>query len=86
MIHKIALVAAIVLPLWNIPLIMRMVKRKSSKDISLYWVFGVWGCLLLMFPSGIVSEDIVWRAFNISNILLFTCVVICALVYYRGGE
>jgi uncharacterized protein with PQ loop repeat len=83
MIHKIALVAAVVLPLWNIPLIMRMIKRKSAKDISLYWVFGVWVCMLAMFPAGIVSEDIVWKTFNICNIILFSCVVACTVTYYR---
>lgn len=84
MIHKIGLVAAIVLPLWNIPLILRIIRRKSSQDISLCWVFGVWICLLLMFPSGLLSTDIVWKTFNIGNILLFTGVVICTLVYYRA--
>ncbi len=81
MIENIGLVAAIVLPLWNIPLIMRIIKRKSSKDISLAWVLGVWFCLLAMFPSGILSADIVWKAFNIANMLLFSCVVVVVLLY-----
>ncbi|MFH1460005.1 MAG: hypothetical protein ABIG64_06500 [Candidatus Omnitrophota bacterium] len=81
LVTKIGLIAAIILPLWNIPLIMRIVKRKSSQDISLYWVFGVWGCLLLMFPSGMISEDIVWKTFNISNLILFSMVVVTALIY-----
>jgi hypothetical protein len=80
MLTKIALVASIILPLWNIPLIYRMVKRRSSKDLSLYWAFGVWTCFLLMFPAGIQSEDIVWRTFNIVNIILFTAVVATAVV------
>lgn len=29
-------IAAVVLPLWNIPLIVKIEKRKSSKDISRY--------------------------------------------------
>lgn len=83
MINKIALVAAIILPLWNIPLILRIIKRKSSQDISLYWVFGVWICLLLMFPAGMASLDIVWKTFNISNMALFTLVVITAVIFRK---
>ncbi len=81
--QKIGLVAAIVLPLWNIPLIARVIKRKSSEDISLYWVLGVWICFLLMAPSGLTSSDIVWRAFNISNLILFSCVLITVLFYRK---
>lgn len=79
--EKIALIAAIVLPLWNIPLIARVIKRKSSKDISMYWVLGVWTCFLLMAPDGFTSSDPVWRAFNIMNLILFTAVVIVVLAY-----
>ena len=81
--EKIALIAAIVLPLWNIPLIVRVIKRKSSKDISLYWALGVWVCFLLMAPSGFNSPDAVWRTFNIMNLILFTTVVIVVLVYRK---
>lgn len=87
MIHKIALVAAIVLPLWNIPLIMRIIKRKSSKDISMYWALGVWVCMLLMLPSAVVSEDLVWRVFSVMNLTLFTLVVIFVMIYRKSrGE
>jgi len=82
MITKIALVAAIVLPLWNIPLIFRIIKRKSSKDISLYWAWGVWICLLLMFPAAIISKDIVWRVFNVVNLVLFTSVLVTTMIFY----
>ncbi|MFC1674813.1 hypothetical protein ACFL1K_02880 [Candidatus Omnitrophota bacterium] len=84
--QKVALIAAIVLPLWNIPLIVRIVKRRSSKDISLYWVLGVWTCFLLMAPDAFRSADIVWRAFNIMNLILFTAVVITVLVYRKTGR
>ncbi|MCK4993477.1 MAG: hypothetical protein KAS13_00335 [Candidatus Omnitrophica bacterium] len=83
MFQKIALIAAVVLPLWNIPLIIRIVKRKSSEDISLYWAFGVWSCLILMLPAGITSSDIVWKTFNIVNIVLFSAVVFTAFVYRK---
>lgn len=84
MIKTIGLIAAIVLPLWNIPLVMRIIKRKSSEDISVAWVLGVWFCLLAMFPSGISSTDIVWKAFNIANMLLFSCVVVIVLFYRKS--
>ncbi len=83
-IQQVGLVAAIVLPLWNIPLIIRIIKRKSSKDISLMWAVGVWVCLVLMAPSGFVSEDIVWKAFNIMNIILFSLVTLFTIIYHKG--
>ena len=83
MIEKVAFIAAIVLPLWNIPLIVRVIKRKSSEDISIYWVMGVWICFLLMAPQAFTSSDIVWRAFNIMNLILFTAVVIAVLAYRK---
>lgn len=75
-IKLIGLIAAIALPLWNIPLIIRIEKRKSSKDISVLWAVGVWVCILFMFPSAIVSTDVVYKTFSIINIILFTGVVI----------
>lgn len=84
MIHKVALVAAVILPLWNIPLIVRIIKRKSSRDISIYWAVGVWVCFALMAPSGFMSEDLPWRAFNIVNFILFSLVVIFVLIYRKG--
>lgn len=83
MIQKIALIAAIILPLWNIPLIARIIKRRSSKDISLYWVIGVWVCFVLMLPSGIKSSDIVWKVFNIVNFFFFSLVAFFSLLFYR---
>jgi len=84
MLTKIALLAAVILPLWNIPLIMRMIKRKSSQDISLYWVWGVWVCLLCMFPAGVMSADIVWKVFNIGNFILFSCVFITTIAFHKS--
>ncbi len=84
MIEKIALIAAIVLPLWNIPLIVRIFRRKSSSDISLSWALGVWTCLVLMAPSGFRSEDLVWRTFNITNLFLFSLVMLFVVCYRKG--
>jgi len=83
MIHKIALVAAIILPFWNIPLIVRIIKRKSSQDVSIYWAIGVWICFALMAPSAFISPDLVWRVFNIVNFILFSGVVVTVLAYRR---
>jgi uncharacterized protein with PQ loop repeat len=82
MTEKIALIAAIVLPFWNIPLIARMVKRKSSADISLHWALGVWVCFILMAPEAFKSSDLVWKTFNIINLALFS-LVIGVVLYYR---
>lgn len=84
MIQKVALVAAIVLPLWNLPLIYRVIQRKSSRDISLSWALGVWVCLTLMAPSAFVSKDFVWKIYNMINFVLFSCVTITVLIYRRG--
>ncbi len=81
---KIAFVAAIILPLFNIPLIIKMIRRRSSQDISLCWVLGVWACILLMAPSGFRSEDVVWRTFNYFNVVFFSMVVIVTLKYRKG--
>ena len=74
-------IAALALPLWNIPLMLRIQQRKSSKDVSLPWAFGVWGCLLFMLPSGLASTDPIFRLFAIVNIVFFSGVVIQVLRY-----
>lgn len=84
-IQTIGVCAAVILPLWNIPLIVRIVQRKSSKDISLWWALGVWVCLIVMAPSGFTSKDIVWKVFNIVNLILFSAVVVYTLLYHRGS-
>ena len=83
MLDTIGLIASIVLPLWNIPFMINIIKRKSSADISLWWVLGVWICILLMAPSGFKSTDVVWRTFNMMNLVLFTMVVVTVLKYRK---
>ena len=82
-IHSVAMVAGIVLPFWNIPLIMRIVRRKSSEDVSIYWAVGVWGSLALMAPSAFVSKDPVWRYFSIINFIIFTFVTFIVVIYRK---
>ncbi len=79
---KISLIAGIILPFWNIPLVVRVIKRKSSEDISLWWGIGIWTCLLLMLPHGLITEEVVLRGFTIANFTLFTIAYIIIL-YYR---
>ena len=83
-IEQVGLIASVAMPMWNIPLIVKIVKRRSSADISMSWVLGVWVCALLMAPSGFMSKDIVWRSFNIINLILFTGVVFVSVKYRKG--
>lgn len=79
--------AAIILPLFNIPLIVRMQKRRSSRDVSKTWALGVWICFVLMLPSGLVSPDKVYRIFSVANITIFSLVVVQVLRFRNGpGE
>jgi uncharacterized protein with PQ loop repeat len=82
-VEKIGLVAAVTVPVFNIPLIARIVKRKSSEDISLTWVVGVWICFVLMLPSGLMTDDVVWKAFNTANIIFFTVVMVVSVKYHK---
>lgn len=82
MIREIGMIAAIVMPLWNIPLIMTIERRKSSKDISVSWAIGVFVCILLMLPAALTSPDPAFRAFGAINALLFGGVVV-QIVRYR---
>ncbi len=77
----VGLVAACLLPLWNIPLMLRIQRRRSSRDLDVAWALGVWGCLLAMLPAGLASSDGVFRLFAILNVLCFTGVVVQVLRY-----
>jgi len=83
MLRTLGLIAAVVMPLWNIPLIVRLERRKSSQDISLMWTLGVWVCILFMLPSGLASPDPIFRVFIILNAVLFSAVLVQVL-RYRG--
>ena len=78
-VSSIGWMAALALPFWNIPLILHIQRRRSSRDISLPWVIGVWICILLMLPSALASPDRVFRAFAVVNAVLFSAVVIQVL-------
>ena len=76
------IVAGAAMPLFNVPLMVRIWRRKSCADISLAWLFGVWGCIVLMFPSTLLSIDPVLRVFGFSNLVLFSGVV-AVVMYFR---
>ena len=82
-IQKIGTLSAVALPLFNIPLIVRLWQRKSSEDFSLSWALGVWVCIVLMTPQALSSTDVAFRAFGIVNILFFSVVAFLIVKYRR---
>ena len=83
MITILGVLAAIVLPLFNISLMLRIRRRKSSNDISIVWAIGVFSCVLLMLPSAILSKDLVFKLFEVMNVILFSGVVYHVLKYRK---
>ena len=77
-------IASIALPLFNIPLILKIRENQSSKDFSLGWALGVWGCIVLMFPSVLISTDTIFRIFGTANLILFSVVVFYILKYRKN--
>ena len=80
-VEVIGVIAGVVLPLFNIPLIARLIKRKSSEDLSLVWALGVWVCIVLMTPQGLRSADLAFRAYSVVNIIFFSAVTFFILKY-----
>ncbi len=81
-IEKIGTLSAIALPFFNIPLILRLWQRKSSKEYSMTWTVGVWACIVLMTPQTMRSQDVAFRSFGLINAIFFT-VVAFLIVKYR---
>jgi len=73
------MISAVALPFCNLPLILRIQQRQSADDISPVWAIGVWICLVGMLPSGLASQDPVFRIFTIVNLALFSGVVVQVL-------
>ena len=82
MVRMLGFMAAVIMPLWNIPLILKIGRRRSSKDFSLSWAVGVFLCILLMLPSALTSPDLTFKAFAVVNTVLFGAVVV-QIVRYR---
>ena len=85
-IQTVGLIAAVVMPFWNIPLMIRIGRRKSSKDISLPWALGVLSCVFLMLPSALASSDVTFKVFGVVNAALFSAVVVQVLRYRQGRQ
>ena len=83
-IQKIGTAACIVMPFFNIPMILHMMKRKSSKDVSISWVLGIWVCTVLMTPQALRSQDTAFRAFGAVNIFFFSILTFFVLKYRNG--
>ena len=81
LVQTIGMVAAVTMPLWNIPLILTIQRRKSSKDISVYWAAGVFGCIVLMLPSALMSPDKIFKAYAMVNTVFFGLVLAQVLRY-----
>lgn len=82
-IELMAIVGGIVLPLFNVPLIARIARRKSSADMSLTWAVGVWVCIILMTPQALRSSDFSYRIYGAINIIFFT-VTMFFIIKYRA--
>jgi len=72
----------VAMPFFNIPLVRRIVKRRSSEDISLTWVIGVWVCIVGMVPASLVSSDPVLYIFGIVNAVFFSGVLLAVLYFH----
>ncbi len=82
-IEKVGIVSSVALPLFNIPLILRLIRRKTSEDFSVAWAVGVWVCIILMTPQALRSSDVAFRAYGVVNILFFSAVVFLVVKYKR---
>lgn len=82
MIKTVGMISAVLMPFFDIPLIVRIIQRRSSEDISLVWTFGIWICILGMLPSSLMSSDPILFWFAIVNTVLFTAVVV-AVVWFH---
>jgi len=76
-------IAGFIMPFFNIPFMLRIIKRKSADDVSLIWVFGVWFCILLMSPAALASTDFAFRMFGWTNLIFFTAVVVVTVKYHH---
>ena len=75
--------AGIMLPLWDIPLIVKILRRQSSDDISLVWMWGIWLSSVFMAPAAFMVHNTIAIAFNIVNVTTLTAVLIVVLKYRR---
>lgn len=82
MIQIVGMRSGIIMPLFNVPLILRIIRRRSSADIRLLWVIGVWSCVMAMLPSSMQPPDPVLVVFGIINSLFFSAVFFTVLYFH----
>lgn len=82
MIQTLGMVSGIMMPFFNLPLMLRIIRRRSSQDISLVWVVGVWFCVMGLLPSSLQSPDPILLAFGVVNALFFTGVFLSVLYFH----
>ena len=82
MIKTLGVVSGILMPFFNIPLIVRVIRRRSSADISLVWAVGVWICAMGLLPSSLQSPVPVLLAFGVVNAIFFTGVFVSVLYFH----
>jgi uncharacterized protein with PQ loop repeat len=76
------MVSSILMPFFNLPLMLRIIRRRSSQDISLVWVVGVWFCVMGLLPSSLQSPHPILFAFGVVNALLFSGVFLSVLYFH----
>ncbi len=76
------IIAGFLLPLFNIPLIVRIIQRRSSADISLVWTIGVWLCIVGMLPGSLVSTDPMLKVLEVMSVIFFSG-VLAAVLYFH---
>ncbi|MBI1909864.1 MAG: hypothetical protein HYS22_06815 [Deltaproteobacteria bacterium] len=81
-VYYLGLISSIILPFFNFPLMIRILRRKSADDLSLIWLLGVFTCLLLMEPAALASPDPLFRLFGTLNLLFFSGVTFL-VIYFR---
>ena len=82
MIQTLGMISGLIMPFFNIPLILRIIQRRSSEDISLVWAVGAWICVMGMVPQSLQSPDSVLMTFGIVNGLFFTGVFVSVLLFH----
>jgi uncharacterized protein with PQ loop repeat len=68
MIQTLGMVIGIIMPFLMFLLIVRIIRRRSSQDISLVWVVGAWICVTGMLPQRLQSPDPVLLTFGIVTV------------------
>jgi len=51
--------------------------------MSLSWVVGVWACIMGVLPASLKSTDMAFRAFGLSNAILFSIVMVVIVRYHN---